>query len=242
MLYPKINSLYKREGCGACDDQKKRYVTDLEKKPRISPLIIGEYAQPCFASISRWIVDEKIDGMNIRITFTQERNDSGVVPGTAKVSFGGRTENAMLAPVLIAHLAEIFTVEKLTAQFPDSAFVCLFGEGYGGKIQSGGYYSARQKFVLFDVYCSGWWLEKDRLYEIAKDLGVACDLEIQPYQSQYWSLKDIEEYVRDKPNSIWAENSTGQTHVMEGIIARAYPQLLFRDGTPVMFKLKCKDF
>jgi hypothetical protein len=67
MMYPKVNSLFKREGCGAWDAVNNRYVCDVNKKPRTSPLIIGDYACPEFESINRWQIDEKVDGTNIRI-------------------------------------------------------------------------------------------------------------------------------------------------------------------------------
>jgi len=49
-------------------------------------------------------------------------------------------------------------------------------------------------------------------------------------------LKSVE---NQKPIS---KISKDRTLVAEGIVARAYPMFLFRDGTPVMWKLKVRDF
>ena len=46
------------------------------------------------------------------------------------------------------------------------------------------------------------------------------------------------EYVKSKPLSTIAE----EPKVIEGIVARSSPLMLFRDGTPIMWKIKVKDF
>jgi len=65
MLYPKINSLYKRHGWYFDEKDKKNTSSELQKNRQ--SFIIGDYACPEFESINRWQIDEKIDGTNIRV-------------------------------------------------------------------------------------------------------------------------------------------------------------------------------
>ncbi len=76
--YPKINSLWKREGFD---------FVQTGKKPTSKKLIEGDHSCPEFANIFLWSVDEKIDGMNIRIMYKE-----------GQVSYAGRTKDAMIPP------------------------------------------------------------------------------------------------------------------------------------------------
>jgi RNA ligase len=230
MIYPKINSLYKREG------------HDFEKtgiKPKNGKLLVGEYAKPEFRVIENWLVDEKVDGTNIRITYTTAQYLGGIDRG---VQIQGRTDDAQIPPHLLKILQAIFTVEKFQKQFSDCNFVVLFGEGYGPKIQSGGLYRNEPGFILFDAYVGGWWLERGKVKEIADGMGLdttpLIDLTSKYPEGCKCSVNLIEDYVRSKPNSICAN----QVRPMEGVVCRSNPLMLFRDGTPIMFKLKVKDF
>lgn len=213
MKYPKIHSLFRREQFAKCND-----------------LIIGDYACQEFANIKTWLVSEKIDGMNIRIHYIR-----GMRP-----TFAGRTDNAQLPPKLLAYLQEHFTRELFYKVFEDAYEVMLFGEGYGAKIQSGGYYAKDQRFVLFDVFINDtWWMEWDTVIEMANKLGIPTPpILCKGAKKGTMNEDEIIQLVKDRYDSGFAEDE----HVMEGVVARAYPMLLFRDGTPVKFKLKCRDF
>ncbi len=202
--YPKINTLYKR---------------DANNKNKIIP---GDYAEDYFDNIVRWSVDEKIDGTNIRFTFDD-----------TSVEFGGRTDNAAIPAKLMHYLKETFTLERLNAVFPDAHpnSIVLFGEGYGSKIQSGGYYHDEQRFVLFDVKVGHLWLTRESICDIADKLEIPCT----PFIG-IMTIPEIVAYVQSKPMSIFAKDA----HVTEGIIARS--DLLDRRGDRVMFKLKVKDY
>ncbi len=229
MFYPKINSLFKREGCGTFNAELNRYECDIDHKPRKSLLILGDYACPEFETINRWQVDEKVDGTNIRIIWEPENPFSP--------SYGGRTDNAQLPSHLLVHLQETFTREKLFKQFPDVKKVVLFGEGYGPKIQAcGSRYRDDPSFILFDVWIDGWWIQKDNVLEIADQL----DIEHTVVVNNIMPTAEVIDFVKMHPKSYVAQDSS---LVMEGIIARAYPLMLFRNHkTPIMFKLKVKDF
>lgn len=219
MEYPKINSLYKRE----------------EKTKK---LIIGDYACDEFASISRWTVTEKVDGTNVRIIYQKRPGWEGTL------YFGGRTDNAQIPADLFAHLQATFTLEKMERIFAQADKVILFGEGYGPKIQSGGYYRSDVSFILFDAVIDGWWLERAKVYALSLDLKIDDVPLLTPPQLgsapiYLWSLNEIEEFVKMAPVSQVAQV---EKSAMEGIVARSLPQMMFRGGGPIMFKLKCKDF
>jgi hypothetical protein len=88
----------------------------------------------------------------------------------ANVTFGGKTDNASLPVFLLYKLQELFEgTEKrqlfkavFKSEEPEDVNVCLYGEGYGAKIQSGGnYIPDGVDFVLFDININGWWLQGD---------------------------------------------------------------------------------
>ena len=116
--------------------------------------------------------------------------------------------------------------------------VVLFGEGFGPGIQKGGgLYSSTPQFILFDVKIGDWWLEYEKVSEISKQLNTL----MVPSLGRK-TLYEIVEYVKSKPLSIVAAVVNGKEKLMEGIVATSTPLLLFRNGKPLKFKLKVKDF
>lgn len=229
MEYPKINSLWKREDW-YFEEGKKR---DKESQKGRQSFIIGNYAREEFGNIKYWDVEEKIDGTNIRIFFKN---------GT--VSFGGRTKDAKLQPHLLEYLQNHFTPELLSQTFPQKegdslANIILFGEGYGPKIQHGHFYSKTPGFCLFDVKIGPWWLEKNVVrHEISEKLGISSP----PCLLTKATEEQIIDFVKEKHFSRFALNDPKREYIMEGVMCRPQPLILFRNGDPIMFKLKCKEF
>jgi hypothetical protein len=237
--YPKIHSLWKRQGW-FLEDGKKNH-PDYQNGRQ--SFIVGDYACPEFAAIKQWLVQEKIDGTNIRVIYNQIPRISdhwhdqvkklGYIPN---VEFMGRTDNSDMPRKLLNHLKDTFTTDKMAEVFPDTttASVILFGEGYGPTIQKGGgNYRKDVGFILFDVKIGEWWLQQSAVKEIAAKLNV-------PYAPTIGIMTEDEivAYVKSKPLSLCSITP----QVMEGIIARPDPLVLFRDGKPVMMKLKCREF
>lgn len=194
---------------------------------KIHKLNVGHYACPEFESIKFWQIDEKVDGTNIRIIWEPADPFSP--------QFCGRTDNAQIPTRLLQHLQSVFTREKLEKHFGQSTKVVFFGEGYGPKIQAcGSKYRSDHSFILFDTWIDGWWLEKHSVIECANQLDIEHTI-----NQQVMTIPEIWEYVKSKPKSYIAED---QSLVMEGVIARSYPLMLFRQRKlPIMFKLKVKD-
>lgn len=203
--YHKIQTIYKR-------DPATNHKTLLE----------GDYSIPAFDYLkdNTWVFTEKVDGTNIRVMIMPK----GIV-------FGGKTDAAQIPATLVEKLRSIFGPQeaKLVELFPEGA--CLYGEGYGPKIQSGGNYGASQEFVLFDVKIGEWWLERENVDEIASKLG----LRVVPIIGE-GNLKMMVEWARAGINSQWGAFKA------EGIVARPKVGLTTRNGDRLITKIKTKDF
>ena len=207
--YPKIETLFKRD--------EKFKVTD-------------EIRLPEFENIKRWLITEKIDGTNIRIIFNNEKGS---------LVFRGRTDNAQMPTFLYEELLKMFHIERFMEVFHDAKEVCLYGEGYGAKIQKGGgNYNKGNSFRLFDVWIGGWWLEWDSVEEIAKQLGIKT----APFLFEKADVDTAIKLVRRGTLSEVATEEGIEGHKAEGIVARAYPMMLFRNGIPIKWKLKVSDY
>lgn len=189
-------------------------------------LLEGEFSKPEFNYLKDvdWVWTEKIDGTNIRIMWN----------GTT-VSFAGKTDNAQIPPFLFKVLQDTFTVELMASVFSDETSVCLYGEGYGKKIQKGGnYLSNRTDFILFDIKIGDWWLERDTIEEIADKLNV----NIVPVLG-IGSLIDAITMVKKGFTSTIAENTN---YIAEGLIMKPVVSMFNRKGERIVTKLKYKDF
>lgn len=212
MKYPKIQTLWKR-------DPEKKYT-----------IMEGEYSKEEFKNILKWNVTEKIDGTNIRVI--SESITPLIMEKT--LEFRGRTDKAQIPKFLLDHLEKTFSTGKLTEVFDDYNLLILYGEGYGGKMQKvGKLYRDESSFILFDVWIDGWWMERENVVEVAEKLGI----DVVPSFSGMTKF-EIVEYVKSKPKS----SISKQTMPIEGIVARSEPLMLFRNGNPMMFKLKVEDY
>ena len=186
-------------------------------------LLEGQYSIPAFEYLANneWIFTEKIDGTNIR-----------VILQNGAVTFGGKTDNAQIPAFLVQKLMEYFPLEKLLAVFPDGN-ACLYGEGYGARIQKGGglYIPNGVDFILFDVLCGGYWLERENVADVASKLGIR----VVPIIGT-GTLKDAIEKTRQ------GVKSTIGNCVAEGMVMRPAVEMSDRNGNRIITKIKHKDF
>jgi len=209
--YHKIQTIFKR---------------DMANKGKI---IEGEYSLPEFEYLkdNSWVFTEKVDGTNIRVMWNGEN-----------VVFGGKTDNAQLPVFLLYKLQELFEGTQKKELFKnvfdyENPQVCLYGEGYGAKIQKGGgnYIKGGVDFVLFDVMVSDWWLKGEDIQDIAEKLGI----KIVPIIGK-GTLGDMVEMTRSGFKSQWGDFQA------EGIVARPEVELRTRNGDRIITKIKHKDF
>ena len=209
MEYPKTETLYKRE-----------FVPGYTK-PR--GLLIGEFSRPEFGLINQWRVEEKIDGMNIRVYIS---------PGN--ITIQGRGKDSQLPPKLITYFHEN---QRLQANQIDYNLQ-LFGEGFGAGIQKGGVYRPDMAFILFDVLIDGKWGTR-------ADVKVTAELFDfdTPHDYGMMTTEQIVDFVKSKPLGRYRDTLPNhKPYPSEGIIARSEPLLFNMHNERCMFKLKVKDF
>ena len=194
-----------------------------DPKTNFKTLLNGQFAMPEFEYLQNngWVFTEKVDGTNIRVMFDGE-----------EITFGGKTDNAQIPGLLINRLNETFLpkLDKFRAVFTGPT--CLYGEGYGVKIQKGGgNYRPDQDFVLFDVKCGDWWLQRKDVEDVQVTLG----LDIVPIIGQ-GTLIEMVEMVKAGFDSTWGSFRA------EGIVARPLTELMTRGRHRIITKIKQKDF
>ncbi|MBL0742039.1 RNA ligase family protein [Chryseolinea lacunae] len=189
-------------------------------------LMEGHWALPEFELLKdiQWTWTEKIDGTNIRVLWNSDT-----------VEFGGKTENAQLPATLMKVLQKKFTTERMTEVFADTTEVCLYGEGYGAKIQKGGnYLPDTTDFILFDVKIGEYWLTRESLEDIAAKLGIG----IVPIIGKGPLMEAVELVTRGFKSTI-AHN---KDYDAEGLIMKPETELFNRQGNRIVAKIKFRDF
>lgn len=204
--YHKIDTVFKR-------DMNTKFKT----------LLMGEYSNDAFRYLANneWVFTEKVDGTNIRV----------IISG-GDITFGGKTDNAQIPASLVKRLEERFHPQReaLIAAFPDGG--CLYGEGYGARIQKGGgNYRPDQNFVLFDVRVGDWWLERPNIEAVAQQFG----LDIVPIIGT-GTISDMIAKAASGFYSTWGD------FIAEGIVARPAVELKTRNGSRIITKIKHSDF
>ncbi|MBF0200989.1 MAG: RNA ligase family protein [Desulfamplus sp.] len=203
--YHKIQTVFLR-------DPQTNYKTLLE----------GEFAKPEFEYLknNQWIVTEKVDGTNIRVQFD----------GTS-VNFLGKTDRAETPSFLLEKLSELFPGDIFISN--DLPRLCLYGEGYGAKIQKGGgnYIPDGCSFILFDVNVDGIWLDRDDVEDIASKLGIKAVPVI--FRG---SLTSAVEMVKKGFVSMLRKTPP------EGVVMKPEIEMFNRRGERIVTKLKIKDF
>ncbi len=212
--YHKIHTVFKR---------------DLKNNSKT--LLNGVWALPEFEYLAKntWGFTEKVDGMNIRVMLRD-----------GKISFGGKTDNAQIPPKLMTRLMEMFygadflygmeMGKRMGEIFGGDA--CLYGEGYGAKIQKGGgNYREDQSFVMYDIKVGDLWLKREDVEDVAMKLG----LSVVPFIG-HGTLYDAVAMAFFGFDSKWGKFKA------EGIVARPQIELKTRNGSRIIAKIKHKDF
>ena len=176
-----------------------------------------------------WVFTEKVDGTNIRIMWNGEN-----------ITFGGKTDNAQIPTFLFSRLQELFNNRQTFIDTfkndnnPDEEIkVCLYGEGYGARIQKGGgnYIPNGVDFVLIDVKIGDWWLKREGIEDVAQKFN----LKVVPIIGK-GTLKDMTEITRKGLKSQWGN------FIAEGMVAKPLIELKTRSGKRIITKIKHKDF
>lgn len=222
MNYPKISTLFLRE-----DAEKGRKSFVIEK----------EYAYPEFKLIKEWLVTEKIDGTNIKITISKD-----------KIELGGKSDKAELPEFLEKKLHQIFDehkgIKELQKDLDEETKIVLFGEGYGfmkdKTIQKAGKFYGELNFILIDVV-----ILKDRIYwqnwDKVKEFAEKLNLKTIAVVKEKATTEEAINLIKKGFQSILAKENDKEM-MAEGIVARTEPYVYRKMGERVAFKLKYKDF
>ena len=218
MEYQKLNTLFLR-------DEKKVII------PSSFTCDEFEYLKDC-----KWECTEKINGTNIRIYISREYD--GEDDWLYGVSFMGRTNNSTIPEHLNLKLQQIFYRVDWKTVFPSlmpGDSVCLYGEGYGNKIQKGSSYISNDvDFILFDVRYNNWWLERKNCEDIANK----CGIKIVPIVG-YMTIPEAIDLVKKGFKSSISED---KNLIAEGLVLKTPQGLLSRDGKRIITKIKHNDF
>ena len=216
MEYHKIENVFER---------------DMQKdSPNNGKLIMGKYKCPEFGYLANneWVFTEKVDGTNIRIIW--DGTDYAVK---------GRTEKSQIPHQLLFALTDqfkyslpdfkkCFGTDFVTVEASD---ICLYGEGYGPKIQRGEKYRDTPGFVLFDIRVGRWWLQRSDVESIAESLNI----DVVPIVKT-GMLGDGIAMVARGFDSKWGNFKA------EGLVARPAIELKARNGSRIITKIKHCDF
>jgi len=204
---------------------KIQTVLKRDPKTKFKTLIEGDFALPEFEYLkdNEWVFTEKVDGTNIRVIWNHEDKT---------FLLGGKTDRAEIPRFLLIQLQDIFFVQRFEQLFAETSF-CLYGEGYGAKIQKGGgqYISDGVSFVLFDVKIDNWWLQRKDIEDIAFKLNI----DVVPIIGR-GKLKEMINTANIGFESYWGD------FLAEGIVARPAIELKSRNGSRIITKIKHKDF
>lgn len=190
-------------------------------------LIEGRFRNECveYLKDNQWIFTEKVDGTNVRVHWDGHC-----------VIFGGRTDNAQMPGSLVQTLNKLFlgiTNEQIFEQKFGEQPVTFYGEGYGGKIQSGGAYGKQQDFILFDIEVGDTFLERENIEEIAKSFN----LKVVPIVLT-GTIQEAVDYVKGNPKSLIAEEEKES----EGLVGTPLVRLTDFRGNRLIVKVKTRDF
>jgi hypothetical protein len=237
--YGKIQGLYKRDGKGN--------------------FILGNYSLDVFRYLEDdlWRWTEKVDGTNIRLYIDPKlealelsNNISPPFSVEPEVRIGGHHANSQIPGPLNEHLLSL-CVDYDRIQSTLEGPVVLYGEGYGGKIQSGagvyGYPEA-QTFILFDVWVpeehhrlGGYWLDHDKV----RDIGNGLEIPTVPaayVNGSLIGLATLKQAVYDVRYHGIPSQLGRQGAQAEGIVGVPATPLFDRMGHRIITKIKHRDF
>jgi len=209
---------------------KIKTVFNRDPETNYKTLIEGQFSKPEFGYLANneWYWTEKIDGTNIRIQY-----HAPIPIEDSRLEFKGKTDRADIPPFLLTKLEEIFDSQQ---EYFDKKFdsdVCLYGEGYGAKIQKGGgnYIPDGVGFILFDIRIGNYWLERNNIEEIGIELG----LNIVPIVGR-GTLTEAIKMVKEDYHSMVGDR------MAEGMVIKPKVELYNRYGERIITKIKHKDF
>jgi len=212
-------------------------------------VVPGKLRRPEFNLVRDWLLTEKVDGTNVRLTFVLSPSELSYGLFFPTYVVAGKTDNASLHPTLLTELHRL--CEEVRRDVRDTMLAhkltryVLHGEGFGPKIQNGGRYGHTPSFALFDVQVhssdehgnegGGAFLPEHLVTATADQLGL-----LRVPLLGMGTIDDALWLVRRGVVSDVAE-PRDPNFLAEGVVAKtAYP-LYTNRGDRLIWKLKSKD-
>jgi len=202
-------------------------ILTLFERDKNRKVIVGKWSHSMFDYLKDniWTADEKINGTNIRVKWTN-----------GKIRFGGKEDNADISTELLDFLMDKFEDKKIMESIFGSKEACIYGEGVGPRITKGSeLYTLgsenKFQFIVFDVWVDGWWLDKDMVTDVAINLNLERVLnfgEMNLMTAVEKVQRDLRSHLGDFP--------------IEGFVLRPLVPLFNKKGERVIGKIKAKDF
>lgn len=221
-----------RAGYDPVKEQRYRKINAPYKRTPDGKFITDEFSMNEFEELldHPWHWYEKVDGMNIRI----RRTEDGIV-------FGGKTDRAQIPGQLRLFLEGMIERNRGTLMSLEPG-TCLYGEGFGGKIQKGSDYG-EQRFILFDVLApdpltlgtTNYWWSDVLIPGFARKLGI----ESVGYYGVA-TLREAMEIARTNPPKSFLKDGLPEGAVGQPSGPRG--QHKDRFGNPVITKVTLRDF
>lgn len=194
----------------------------FKRNEKTGKFLDGQWSLPEFEYLAGndWIGTEKVDGTNVRVIWDGQQ-----------VRFGGKTDSAQMPVFLLDRLRDLFPADRFSGAFDCPA--CLYGEGYGARIQKGGgnYIPKGVDFILFDVRVGEWWLKPEDVADVAGKLGIRR----VPIVFRGPLTDAIRLVAADM-------ESTFGHFCMEGMVLTTAIPLMTRNGQRIITKVKTRDF
>jgi len=186
--------------------------------------------------IGNWIKTEKIDGTNIRIILTKpdENGERLTHIGSRKLILNPTDKNSKQ----FMDCLEEVNLHKINEYFKDvNSTIIIYGEGYGAGVQTGGIYSSKKNFRVFDIRIGEAYQDFDYVQKVCID----NQLNIVPV------LSNVDEITYDeciKTLELFKETliKEGNGGKPEGLVYKFEPVLLNKYKERLIFKVKFKDF
>ncbi len=216
--YEKINTCFKRDAKGN--------------------IIEGEWTNEEFEylSNSKWLASEKIDGTNIHIDIMYDNDTDELL-----YSINGRTVKAEIPTHLYNKLVEIFNEESIRKYLSSELInynttISLYGEGYGKKIQKGNNYIEDDcSFVLYDVWCDGKWLSRNKVLErVANIFNIKC--------VPLLGVMTLHEAVSRVKDGFVSSISCNREYIAEGLVLTPLVELYSGGMQRIITKIKHSDY
>lgn len=185
---------------------------------------------------TNWVVTEKVHGANYSFWVTSDENE-------IKVQVAKRTSFISEDEKFFNHkpVLENYTQNMIKLyQHLECETLVVYGELFGGNIQSGMSYPLEQDFVAFDVKIDGVDQDKIGIFEVLRIFNIPTS----PVIGVFDTLQEALEFNESFDSLLTRDNFTGDDKhkEAEGVVIEPNTPMYHSNGSRVYLKKKTKRF